>query len=340
MPDKMINSISGRIAIGELGKTLMHEHLVVGFSGFEGDTKAGAVEKREMVARCVDIVAELKDNGFRSLLDPCPNDLGRDIDIMGEVAARTGFNILFATGLYDDRYGGSYWKAKVGFDEDAEKYIADMYVAEIEQGVGKTGCRPAVIKVATGPGPFTGYERAVMRAAVAAARITGVPITTHTDGIDGDAQAAILQEGGVAPERIIVGHSCGSNDHGYHRKICDAGCYIGFDRFGMEMINTDENRIVALEKMISAGFRNHLIVSHDCTMNMRGQMIGQAELDKVLAIRPMHFTREIAPKLEALGIAASTIDSILVDNPRRYFSGEAPQRPTADDLALPPEGVA
>jgi len=37
--------------------------------------------------------------GLRTFLDPCPNDLGRDVELMAEVAQATGVNIICATGL-------------------------------------------------------------------------------------------------------------------------------------------------------------------------------------------------------------------------------------------------
>jgi phosphotriesterase-related protein len=44
----------------------------------------------------------------------------------------------------------------------------------------------------------------------------------------------------VAPHRIIIGHSCGSSDTDYHLRIAGAGSYLGFDRFGLDMIHPDE----------------------------------------------------------------------------------------------------
>lgn len=321
----MINTVSGSIPITSLGKTLMHEHLIIGFSGWEGDTKCDPLDRRNIIARCVDAIEELKDAGFQSLLDPCPNDLGRDVDVMGEVASRTGFNVLFATGLYDDRFGGSYWKTKVAYDPDAVKYITEMYVNEIVNGIGATGCKPAIIKVATGEAPFTAYELATMRAAATAAIETGAPITTHTNAIDGDKQIEFFADRGIKPERLIIGHSCGSNDHAYHQAICDSGCYIGFDRFGIETINSDDNRVDSLARLIAHGYRDHLIVSHDCTLNMMGQIIDKVALDNLLSIRPMHFTRNIIPKLVSKGITISDIESVLTNNPMKYFAGDNPK---------------
>ncbi|HKT73881.1 MAG TPA: hypothetical protein VJQ47_13400 [Steroidobacteraceae bacterium] len=319
---KFINSVAGPIGIEDLGKTLMHEHLAIGLPGWEADALAGVRTKADLIARCVDLIQELQSHGFRSLLDPCPNDIGRDTDLMGEVAGRTGFNILFATGLYEDVLAGSYWKLKAARDPDAEKYITDMYIREIEHGVPGRGCKPAIIKVATGRAPFTSFEQMAMRAAAAASIATGLPITTHTAGADGDRQLQYLTDCGVSPHRVIVGHSCGSSELHYHRSICQRGAYIGFDRFGLTQFNSDENRVASLCTLLNLNYAPHIIVSHDCVFNMRGQLMGRSDAPPV--VTPMHFVRHIAPLLRDRGVEQTVIDALLIDNPRRYFQGIRP----------------
>ena len=312
-----INTVDGPIELDRLGKTLMHEHLLIALPGWDGDSLANPRDRRDMVARCIDLVQELQDHGFSSLLDPCPNDLGRDVDLMGEVAARTGFNILFATGLYDEMMGGSYWRIKAARDPDAEQYITEMYVREIEGGLGDAASKPAVIKIATGKAPFSHFETIAMRAAAAASTSTGTPITTHTAGVDGDAQLRLLTGLGVPAHNIIIGHCCGSNDRHYHARICDQGAYIGFDRFGLAQFNSDENRVENLAFLLKQGRAQHAIVSHDCMFNLAGQAT-------LPVVPPMYFTRNIAPALKKNGIDDACIDSILTANPRRYFEGRTP----------------
>ena len=84
-----INTVCGPIPADRLGRTLMHEHLVSGMAGWEQDTLAPGPSRRALVALCIDRVEELKANGYQSMVDPCPNDLGRDLDLMREVSART-----------------------------------------------------------------------------------------------------------------------------------------------------------------------------------------------------------------------------------------------------------
>jgi phosphotriesterase-related protein len=315
----MLNTANGKTPIESLGKTLMHEHLTVSFGGWEGDTSAPRRSREEAIRICVDQVEELKSGGYGALLDPCPNDLGRDVDLMGEVAARTGFKILFAVGLYMDKLAGPYWRLKLAIDPDGEKRLAELFIREIEDGVGSTGVKPAVIKVATGHAPFTRYEERVMKAAVAAATATGTPIITHTEGVDGDTQLATLTGHGIEPGRVIIGHSCANPDHGYHCRIVDAGAFIGFDRFGLERLRSDEGRLESLAQLIESGRGGRVIISHDCVFQMPGQLAPPNS--PPMERSPMHFSRVLAPKLRDLGVSQATIDSILTDNPRRYFEG-------------------
>ena len=316
----ILNSANGKVPVANLGKTLMHEHLLVAFPGWEGDTETPPASRREIVDACVERVEELKSGGFGALLDPCPNDLGRDVDVLGEVAARTGFNILFATGLYMDHFAGAHWKLKLGMDPDGVRRLADMYIKEITDGVGSTGLKPAVIKVACGKAPFTKFEEKVMQASALAAVATGTPIITHTEGVDGDLQLGVLTGHGVEAGRVIIGHSCANPDHAYHRKIVDGGAYLGFDRFGIERLRSDQGRMESLVQMIDAGLSERVIISHDCVFHMRGNLSPRGG-PPIPMRNPMHFTRVLAPKLRDMGVAQGTIDSMLTDKPRRYFEG-------------------
>ncbi len=319
-----INTAAGEIGVADLGKTLMHEHLVIGFPGWESDTSLPAPTMREMTAVCLDKIAELKGAGFSSLLDPCPNDIGRDVALMAEVAGRSGFNIVFATGLYHHHLGGTaYWSHKFQLDPDAEKKLADLFVKELTVGVGDTGIKAGVIKVATAMAPFTDYEKTIFRAAAKASLATGAPITTHTDAVLGDEQLAYLTGLGVPAHGIVIGHSCGNADHDYHMRIVTGGAYIGFDRFGLEIVQSDAVRVESLLKLLRKGFGAQTMISHDSVWCWKGGMLPPPLLAQIAeGHMSMRFTRVIAPMLKEAGITQTEIDFMLTENPRRYFAGE------------------
>ncbi len=320
-----IATVTGETTSDRLGKTLMHEHLVIGFPGFDSHTTHPGPSRQEQLSICVDRIQSLQDLGYESLLDPCPNDLGRDVELAAEVAQRTGFQIICATGLYKQDEGGSpYWQFRSAFGGPQLDAMAELFVRELTDGIGDTGIRAGIIKVATGEGTITDYERTVLTAAAKASVETGAPITTHTDnGTMGDEQQRILTEAGVPAHRIIVGHSCGTDDHDYHMQIARGGSYLGFDRFGLDILFPDEKRVAALAKLVRAGAGDRVVVSHDSVWCWLGEPIPAALYESMPDLfDPTHFSRRIVPKLREAGVDDEAIDRLLVENPRRFFDGE------------------
>ena len=194
-----IATASGETASENLGRTLMHEHLVIGYPGWQSHTNVASASPEDEFAICVDRIQELQDLGYASLLDPCPNDLGRDVELAAKVAQQTGFQIILATGLYKQAEGGvPYWHFRSSFGSQVD-HMAELFVKELKDGIGESGIRAGIIKVATGVGAITEYENTILLAAAKASIETGAPITTHTDqGSLGDLQQKILTDAGAS----------------------------------------------------------------------------------------------------------------------------------------------
>lgn len=324
MSDPAIETVTGCITPDALGKTLMHEHLLIGYPGSEADTVNPGPNRNERIARCIDRIEEIKDLGFTSLLDPCPSDLGRDVELMATVSQKTGFQIICATGLYKQAEGGHpYWHVRSTFGSPVDA-MAEIFIKEITEGVGETGVRAGIIKVATGDGQMTDYEKCIFEAAARASIETGAPITTHTDhGTMGDVQQEVLTSAGVQPHRIVIGHSCGTTNHDYHMKIARGGSYLGFDRFGISALQPDDDRVAALASVISSGAGDRIVVSHDSVWCWKGQPFPPAvEQAMTQEWNPTHFSRRIVPKLKDRGVTDEQIDALLVENPKRFFEGQ------------------
>ncbi|MCP3987244.1 MAG: phosphotriesterase [bacterium] len=323
---QQIQTVTGPISPEDLGRTLMHEHLLIGHPGWESDTIHPGPSRDEMRAVATDRIAEIRDHGVVSMLDPCPADLGRDVEFMAEMAGRTGFQIICATGLYKQSEGGMpYWHFRSGFAPVVDA-MAELFEKELTDGIGETGVRAGIIKVATGTGEITPYENDILLAAAKASVATGAPITTHTDeGSLGDAQQRILTENGVPPHRILIGHSCGTTDHAYHMQLVRGGSYLGFDRFGIELLHPDADRVSSLIRVLEAGAGGHVVVSHDSVWCWRGQPFPPEIVAEVVKVwNPSHFFERIIPQLREAGVTDAQIERLLVDNPRAFFAGEKP----------------
>ena len=128
---KTINTVTGTTTTDKLGTTLMHEHLMVGWGGWELDCTAPRFERKQALKFATDRLKELRDLGLGTFLDPCPMDIGRDVNFMAEAASSAGIQLICATGLYKEEEGATpYWKYRTRFN-DVVGVMADLFASEI-----------------------------------------------------------------------------------------------------------------------------------------------------------------------------------------------------------------
>ena len=318
-----VNSATGTIKPEDLGFTLVHEHLSVGWPGWELDPKD--IDRKKEVASAVVKMKEIKELGVKSIVDPCPMDLGRDVEFAAEVSDKSGVNVIVATGLYNDALGIPPHFRMMDIDG-----IAEIYTHEIQEGVGKTGIRAGLIKVASGGihgvtpqgAGITKIEEKCMRAAARAHRKTGVPILCHNDEFDphGSHTLDIFADEGVDFNKVMIGHSCGVGDMRYYFEILQRGAWLGFDRFGIETICSDKMRMASLIGLLGVGF-DRIMLSHDALHCWRGRDTGV--LDGMMKGSPnwnfSHISRNILPALRKSGVPDAQINTLTTNNPMNYF---------------------
>ena len=316
---KTVNSVLGPIPTERLGYTLMHEHLQVGWVGWSLDGAWKGPDAADRLESCTEALAELAARGVKTFVDPCPMELGRDPEFMAQVSSRSGVNIICTTGLYKEDLGiPSYFRQRT------VEEITELYVKELSEGIGSTGIKPGLIKCATGAGAITAQEEKVLRAAARASVATGAPIITHTDnGSLGDKQLDLFLSEGADPARIAIGHSDGTADLKYHLGIIERGAYLSFDRIGLEMLMPDRLRQACLIGLINSGHGARLFMSHDHVNCWLGRTPPRPpEVEKQMARRRFtYLMEEFIPQLLAQGVSQSAVQTIMVENPRRYFEG-------------------
>jgi phosphotriesterase-related protein len=316
-----VQTVIGPAATGELGTTLIHEHVLVGFPGWDLDAKAPRFLRAEAMSRAIDQMQELQDLGVRTFVDPCPMDLGRDVEFLAELSQKSGMRIVCTTGAYFEAEGNTFTFRQLPVEE-----ITEIYVKEITEGVGDTGIRAGAIKIATGSRVVSPYEKKLVTAAARAAKATGVPLISHTqDASCGHDQIDLVTAEGVPANRLLVGHSDGTADHWYQRALAERGAFVGFDRFGISLFISDEVRIQNVLKLAQAGHTERILLSHDSIVCWLGRPLPYAQtFEDLLAALPdwrsTHIFRKVIPKLLEGGMSKDQIETILVDNPRRFFT--------------------
>jgi phosphotriesterase-related protein len=307
-----INTVTGPISPEALGRTLMHEHVLVEYGTAMQDSRPLGAARAHILSTCLNFANQVRGCGVTTVVDPTTTDLGRNIPLLTAVSEQTGLQIVCCTGIYSTstyqalrlRLGGS-------------QAVTDLFIRELTEGIGDTGVKAGIIKLVTGH-EIDDDDYELLTCCARASVETGAPIITHTEGMLGPEQQQILHEAGVPLEKIIVGHSCISTSFNYHQQIARTGSYLGFDRFGMEGGMPDEVRVESLKKLIDAGMLNNVIVSHDSVWYwVNGPAIGQGPYKNW---KPTNFFERVIPMLTYNGVSEGQIETILTNNPRRYFS--------------------
>ncbi|KPV44417.1 phosphotriesterase family protein [Alicyclobacillus ferrooxydans] len=323
----MVNTVTGPVPASDLGKTLMHEHFVFGYPGYQGDVTLGAFDHEEALNIGIGVAERLLAHGVKTVVDPTPNDCGRNPELLREISERTGLQIICATGYYYEGEGApAYFKLRAGFGDIGEE-VYEMFMTEITRGIAKTGIKPGVIKLGSSRGVITDYEQVFFRAAARAQKETGITIVTHTqDGTMGPDQADLLISEGGNPDRIVIGHMDGNTDVAYHHETLKRGVTIGFDRFGLQIVNNcpmDYLRETVLIGLIGIGYGHKVVLSHDSVNCWCGRPFKMSEQAAALLStwNPTHIFDDVLPVLEKAGITEAQLRQIFEENPRSVFGG-------------------
>ena len=323
-----VNTVLGPISPADMGVTLPHEHITYGYPGWEGDQTVAPLDRERIVKDALEMMGELKAFGVKTLVDATPNDGGRFPEILREVSEKSGVNIICSTGYYFEEEGMSaYWKFRSSLG-DVRGEIHELFSKEITEGIRDTGIKAGAIKVDTGKGEITGYERMMFEAAARVQQDTGVPIITHTqEGTMGPEQAGLLVAAGADPKKIQIGHMSDNTDIRYQLETLKHGVYVAFDRMGIQVLAgcpMDEERYGVLIGLIGTGHTDRVMLSHDYVMHWLGRPLNvpEAALPLIANWHPTHLFKNVVPSLKQGGVREDQIQTLLVDNPRRLFGGD------------------
>jgi phosphotriesterase-related protein len=317
-----VETVRGPVDAARLGKTLMHEHVFV----LNEEIRLNYPGDWDEDARVADAAAKLtalRRLGCDTIADPTVIGLGRDIRRVQRVAAGTDINIVVATGLYTYDEVPFYFRYRgAGRRSASSDPMTAMFVADITEGIAGTGVKAAFLKCAIEEQGLTpGVER-VLRAVGSAHAATGAPITVHTHPGSGSGLVAmqVLAAEGVDPARVVMGHSGDTADLGYLTTLADAGCLLGMDRFGLDLILPFEQRVDTVAELARRGYADRIVLSHDAACYM-----DWFRPEAIAGFAPSwhfgHLFEDVLPALSDRGVTDAQIETMLVTNPRRYFSG-------------------
>lgn len=324
-----VNCVSESKASNQLGRTLMHEHFLFGYCGFQGDATLGGFNEAAYTEACLQAVKDARAYGIETIVDATTNECGRNVRFLKKISDRTGMNIICATGYYFQAESSyAYWNFRKGF-ADIEQEIYEMMLTEVTKGIEGTDIKAGVIKLASSFNEITPMEEHFFKAAARVQRDTGVVIITHTQqGTMGSEQAELLIANGASPDKIAIGHMCGSTDIAYHEKVLKKGVFVNLDRFGLqgELFHTptDEQRMDVIKALADKGYGDKILLGHDSVnVNLGRPLVMTPFMQDALKDANIRtIGAKVLPGLKKRGMSESAIEKLLTDNPRAIFSQE------------------
>ena len=334
----LIRTVTGAVeAAGIVGACLAHEHLWI---DLRNQAAKGATERAVAAADHAALMVDpysMRDNlwlddaaaaeaecrrlrelGCALVVDCSTPQIGRAPRELKRLSERTGMRIVMGCGYYT----ADTWPE--GADTPAEA-LAEALVQECREGV--EGIQPGVLGEFGTSRELLPQERRALEAAAMAYRATGLGVQVHiypwcTNGLEA---AAILQRGGVPPEKTVICHSDVAPDRAYILRLLRQGVFVEFDNFGKEFTPApgasfaggrfcpDTERAALFAELVRGGWAKQLLATNDiCLKCMLGQCGGKGYA---------HIFEGVTQLLEADGLPPQEWQpQILHDNPLRLLA--------------------
>ena len=300
-------TVRGPVDAGDLGTTLVHEHVLVDFVG--ADKVARSRYDADDAFRVVlPHLLALKERGARTLVECTPAWLGRDPALLVRLSEASGLHIVTNTGYYgaaQDKYLPAH-----AFEESAET-LAARWTSEWRDGIEGTGIRPGFIKTGVDPGPLSAIDRKLIVAAALCHGQTGLRIHCHT----GDGRAAmdilsVLEAQRVPAAALVWVHAQNEKDRALHLRAARAGAWIELDGVAKDSL---EAHVSAVMDLARAGHLGQVLLSQDAGWYRVGEPGGGR-------FRPYTYLFDaFRPALRRAGLSERDVRRLLVDNPSRLL---------------------
>lgn len=307
-------TILGLKDAGELGFTLVHEHLLTRPPRMlcRRDPSILPYEDTVLnsVGKAVEELREFSRFGGRTIVEATPITYGRNVRGMARIArAVPEVNIIASTGFYlVETLPQRFLKMDIN-------RLSKLMVEEITGGMDGTAYKAGLIKTAVGYFRINQVEERILRAAARAHLETGAPVQVHTSfGTMSVEIAEILRGEGVDPRKILLLHMDTNLDKWHIVKTLEKEVNISFDRMArLRRYVPDGLKLEYFVGLINEGFEDQLMMSMDAGRRMYFRSYGGGP-------GLSYIPKTIAPRLREMGVEERKIRKIFVENPAKFLS--------------------
>src|SRR3954451_9751280 len=131
-----VETVQGNVDAGQLGVTLIHEHVRFRDEAVV-ENWPGRYDEQAELDDSLEAVNAAKEHGVQTIVEPTAMFGGRDVRFMKQIADVTGVNIVPCTGIYTYDYLPHHFE-----NADAD-HMAELFVADITEGIQGTEIKAA-----------------------------------------------------------------------------------------------------------------------------------------------------------------------------------------------------
>lgn len=311
-----IETVSGPVEEEDLGLTLPHEHMRTTSEGARA-TFPHLYDEQAELDRAVAGFKAVMERGVKTIVEPTCMDLGRDVHLAQRVVEATGIQLVMCTGVYGSRYT---FLPQCFANRDVDD-LADAFVHDVEEGMQGTDVKAAFLKCAVDEPGITDDVDKILRACARASKRTGRPIMSHSHPASrtGLKQMDVFDEEGVDPTKVVIAHTGDTDDLEYIEELLGRGCYIGMDRYGLDIILPVDKRNATVVELCRRGHAGKMMLSQDYVgtldwfpPEMVAGMVPKWSFTLVLD--------EVVPAIKEAGVTPEHVDAMMIDAPRRWLA--------------------
>lgn len=262
-----VMTVTGAVPASALRMVDMHDHLMIEPGpATDRDPDLSLGDEQEAITEA----GAFLQAGGGAILDAMPTGCGRAPEALRRISEATGVAVISTSGFHlESYYHPGHWRFRYPIDVQVH-----LLVDECESGmdrydycgpvVDRSPVRPGVLKVAGGFSALSAQQRRAIEVVAQVHRATGLSVITHCEhGTAGDLLLDTLEDAGVAPGRVALGHVDRNPDAAVLLALVARGAYLTFDGLYRERYRPLSVVLEVIRILTREGFVHRLLLGGD-----------------------------------------------------------------------------
>jgi phosphotriesterase-related protein len=133
----------------------------------------------------------------------------------------------------------------------------------------------------------------------------------------------IFTEEGVDPAKVQIAHTGDTDNLEYIERLLETGCWIGLDRYGLDIFLPTERRNATTLALLERGYVDRMFLSQDFCSTLDWFTPEVAEILRASEVPDWSMTflfERVIPTLKEGGMTDDQLSRMMVENPKGWLS--------------------